>query len=161
MSSADLVETLIKCQNTTSYFSLCQAHTHLNDSESTHFLNLFHAFCFVFLFFAFHAPCLIFFFFFTSLFSLTKYTNIHRHARKIKKKKSLFCYSFTCRRSCTPPHTGFPLISFFFIEKGKDIAREKEREEKEKWSYRFELHTVSILPSLNDLNKEFNTAGSE
>ncbi len=50
-----------------------------------------------------------------------------------------------------------PLISFLF----RRAKTEGERETERKWSYRFELHTVSILPSLNDLNKEFNTAGSE
>lgn len=154
MSSADLVETLIKCQNT-ALVSLSFKHTHF-DSDSTHFLNLFDAFCFVF-----HAPLPhVYFFFFLPLFSLTKYIKIHRHAWKGKKKVPFFCYSFTCHRSRTPTHTGFPLISRFFYLEGQRHSQ-REGEERVKWSYRFELHTVSILPSLNDLNKEFNTAGSE
>lgn len=103
-----------------------------------------------------------FFFFFYLSFLFDK---IHKHSQAClekKKKRSPFFATPSLAAVLVHPHTLASLSSlFFFIEKGKDIAREKEREEKEKWSYRFELHTVSILPSLNDLNKEFNTAGSE
>lgn len=82
----------------------------------------------------------------------------------VKKKIPDFFFFFLLLHSQPFLHThtlpGFPLISFFYLEGQRQ--REREREEKEKkLSYRFELHTVSILPSLNDLNKEFNTAGSE
>lgn len=102
-----------------------------------------------------------FFFFFYLSFLFDK---IHKHSQACsenKKKEVPFLLLLHLPPFLYTPTHWLPSHLFFFIEKGKDIAREKEREEKEKWSYRFELHTVSILPSLNDLNKEFNTAGSE
>lgn len=90
---------------------------------------------------------------------MVEYANAHMHAWKRKKKRGPFLLLLHL-----PPflytHTHW-LAShlFFYLEGQRHSEREREREkgEKEKRSYRFELHTVSILPSLNDLNKEFNT----
>lgn len=65
--------------------------------------------------------------------------------------KNLFNSTFTRRHACTPTHSGLALISDLF--RGAKTKRRR--------SYRSERQPVSILPSLNDPNKEFNTAGPE
>ncbi len=118
MSSADLIETLIKCQNTTNFSARKHTHTHTHTlthththththSQSTCVFNLFDSFGF-----CFSCPLSNF----LPLFSLCHYRqNTQTFTVMHGKKKILFCYSFTCSRSCTPTHTGFPLISFFSV----------------------------------------------
>lgn len=133
MSSADLIETLIKCQNARAF--LAHEDTNTLNVSLYHFVQ-----AFLSIFFSFPSLVSNFLsFLFTLSFILPEYTNIYT-------LHSLF-YGFFFSFAAVPalPHTGFPLISFYL---------EGQRQ-------RFELHTVSILPSVNDLNKEFNTMGSE
>lgn len=133
--------------------------------SSTHTLTLnpltfsisFMLFVFV-LFFCFSCPMSNFFY----LFSLWQNTQTFTGMHGKEKKEVPFFATPSLAAVLVHPHTLASLSSLFFYWEGqRHSERERVREEKEKWSYRFELHTVSILPSLNDLNKEFNTAGSE
>lgn len=133
MSSADLIEALIKCQNASGFVARASANAVAVSLD--HFVQTFHSICFSF-------PFLLsnfLFFLFTLSFISPEYTNIY-------SLHSLF-YGFfiLCSRSCTPTHWLCSNL-FFYLEGQRQ---------------RFELHTVSILPSVNDLNKEFNTVGSE
>lgn len=87
------------------------------------------------------------------------FSKVYKHSQTCTqgKKKPLFCYCFNGSRSHTPTHAGCALIPLLF----RRAKTQRARERRKKLSYRFELHTVSILPSLNDLNKESNTAGPE
>lgn len=117
MSHADLIQTLIKCQNTTSSHgrTLLFPTPLFTSCHSRSFLDIFSSIC----------QC----FFFKYGAYLPFYTPAYL----------LFILSF---------------IFNHFFKKCKYKKREKN-------SYGLELHIVSILPSLNDLNKEFNTMRSE
>ena len=79
----------------------------------------------------------------------------------MKRKGPFFFATPSLAAVLVHPHTLASLSSLFYVEGQRHSEGEGEGEEGKKQSYRFELHTVSILPSVNDLNKEFNTAGSE
>lgn len=116
MSCADLIETLIKCQNTT---FLPQTHTLC--------LWITVLISFIQSLFPLRELCLIFCFSFVFVILL----KIHKHSQCCtEKKKSPCLFFFSVAPSLAAvlalPHTGFPLISFLF----RRAKTERKGEEK-------------------------------
>lgn len=150
MYSANLIESLIKCQNATSIsrslsLSLSSLHT-LTLNPLIFSISLMH-----FVFYCFSCPMSNF----LPLLSLSQ--NTQTFAGLHGEKKLPFFATPSLAVALVHPHMLASLSSLFYLQGQRHSRRERGK----KLSYRSELHTVSILPSLNDLNKEFTTAGSE